>query len=50
MKASNKAGKEVGTYQVSIVSNGRNKKDAFLKIRQKFISRVEGNIDKLNLK
>ncbi len=49
MKASNKAGKEVGTYQVSIVSNGRNKKDAFLKIRKKFISRVEGNIDKLNL-
>ena len=50
MKASNNSGKEVGTYVVSMVSTGRDKKDAFLKVRKKFVSQVEVNIDKLNLK
>lgn len=50
MKAMNKSGKEIGSYVVSFVSNGRDKKDAFLKIRKKFVSRLESNIDKLNLK
>jgi hypothetical protein len=45
-----KSGKKIGSYMVSLVSNGRNKDDAFLKIRRKFVNQLESNIDKLNLK
>lgn len=48
--AKNNKGKKVGSYIVSLVSNGRDKDDAFLKIKRKFITELESNIDKLNLK
>lgn len=48
--AKNKKGKKIGSYVVSLVSNGRSKDDAFLKIKRKFVNQLESNIDKLNLK
>jgi len=43
-------GKRLGGYIISVVSDGRTKKDAYAKIRDKVIEEFEKNLDKLNLK
>ncbi len=45
----NNTGKRVGGYVLNLTSNGRDKKDAFLKVRSKIITQIEENLAKLNL-
>lgn len=48
-EAKNKFGDTVGTFSLSLIGVGRNKKDAFQKIRDKMLKQIEQNIDKLNM-
>ncbi len=48
--AKSSAGKSIGGYVLNLVANGRTRKDAFLKVRPKFVSQIENNLPKLNLK
>ena len=50
MLSKNIQGKTVGQYTNSIVASGRNRDDAFLKVKKKLAAELEKNIDKLNLK
>lgn len=49
VEAKNNIGKRVGGYIVNMVSLGRTKKDAFQKIRNNVIKKIETNLEKLNL-
>lgn len=49
VNAKNNLGKQVGGYSISKVSNGRDKKDAFLKVRSNIVLEIQTNIEKLNL-
>lgn len=44
------AGKRLGGYIINIVADGRTKKDAFSKVRNKIVEEFEENLEKLNLK
>lgn len=44
-----KSSKEIGSIVVSLVSSGRNEKDAFLKIRKDIVQNIKNNLEKLNL-
>ncbi|MDP7319791.1 MAG: LPP20 family lipoprotein [Bacteriovoracaceae bacterium] len=50
LEARSSFGKKVGVLSQSEVSNGRNKKDAFIKVRSKLIENIQKNLGKLNLK
>ncbi len=47
--AKSNVGKQVGGYVITKISNGRDKKDAFLKVREKMVSDIQINMEKLNL-
>jgi len=43
-------GSKLGTYTAQVTALGRNKQDAFLKIKDQIIQDIRNNIDKLNIK
>jgi hypothetical protein len=46
----NNIGKKLGSFSVTAVENGRNKKDAFLKAKTKLLNEFEVKLEKLNFK
>lgn len=50
MEARNNTGESIGTYSTTLVSTGRNEKDAYLKIKVKLQDEIKSNLNKLNLK
>lgn len=50
IEATTGQGKKLGIIALNEISNGRTKKDAFLKVRGKLIQEIGNNIEKLNLK
>lgn len=49
LDARNATGKQVGSFIVTKISNGRSETDAFSKVRNAVINEVTNNIEKLNL-
>lgn len=50
LEGKNNAGEKLGSYSVTNVSSGRNKQDAYLKIKETIQNEIKSNFEKLNLK
>ena len=49
LETKNSSGKTIGGLSLSYTTNGRNEKNAFLKVRKKFLNDIDTNLEKLNL-
>lgn len=49
IESKSNAGKKLGGMVINVISNGRTKKDAFAKVRNKIVKEFEDNLEKLNL-